>query len=253
VQLADARRFTLQHAFANPIAAATLSEHSAKQARRTGWGTLRIGIERPRAAIVTIDLHRGHLDPAVATMPASPEIAALLVDNNRRLLESARPLGIPIVHCVTTYRDVEEIRANPFWRTRAEDSNATRKNVLRHNLAGSPGCTIMPGLQHPTDFVVETKKRYDCFQGTDLDTTLRTHGIDTVLITGINTNSCVLATVCAANVRDYAVIVIEDCVNTMDSPAHHDAALMCVRTAFGFVASSAEVLELARSWTAANA
>jgi nicotinamidase-related amidase len=218
-----------------------------------GWEKLRIGIERPRAAIVTIDLHRGHLDPAVATMPASPEVAALLVDNNRRLLDAARPLGIPVIHCVTTYRDVEEIRANPFWRTRAEDPNATRKNVLRHNLAGSPGCTIMPGLQHPTDFVVETKKRYDCFQGTDLDTTLRTHGIDTVLITGINTNSCVLATVCAANVRDYAVIVVEDCVNTMDSPPLHDAALVCIRTAFGFVVSSAGVLELARSWESADA
>jgi nicotinamidase-related amidase len=101
--------------------------------------------------------------------------------------------------------------------------------------------------------VVDTKKRYDCFRGTDLDTTLRTHGIDTVLITGINTNSCVLATVCAANSRDYAVMVVEDCVNTMDSPAHHDAALRCIRTAFGFVASSAEVLELARSWAAGDA
>jgi len=59
----------------------------------------------------------------------------------------------------------------------------------------------------------------------------------------------VLATVCAANVRDYAVVVIEDCVNTMDSPAHHDAALMCIRTAFGFVTTSAEALELVRSWT----
>jgi nicotinamidase-related amidase len=54
-------------------------------------------------------------------------------------------------------------------------------------------------------------------------------------------------------VRDYAAIVVEDCVNTMDSPAHHDAALMCIRTAFGFVASSAEVLQFARSWTAAAA
>jgi ureidoacrylate peracid hydrolase len=47
--------------------------------------------------------------------------------------------------------------------------------------------------------------------------------------------------------------VVEDCVNTMDSPAHHDAALRCIRTAFGFVASSAEVLELARSWAAGDA
>jgi nicotinamidase-related amidase len=207
-----------------------------------------IGVDRPRAAIVTIDCHRGHLDPAVATMPASPEIAARLVENNRRFLDGARLLGVPIVHCVTTYRDAQEISANPFWRTRAEDPNATRKNVLRHNLAGSPGCTLMPGLQQTGDLIVDTKKRYDCFHGTDLDIALRTHGVNTVLITGINTNSCVLATACAANVRDYAVMIIEDCVDTMDSPAHHEAALMCLRTAFGFVVSAAEALRLARSW-----
>jgi biuret amidohydrolase len=61
-----------------------------------------IGVERPKAAIVTIDCHRGHLDPTVATMPASPEIAARLVENNRRFLDGARPLGLPIIHCITT-------------------------------------------------------------------------------------------------------------------------------------------------------
>jgi nicotinamidase-related amidase len=115
---------------------------------------------------------------------------------------------------------------------------------MRHNLMGSPGCTIMPGLHQPGDMIVDTKKRYDCFQGTDLETTLRTHGINAVLLTGINTNSCVLATACAANVRDFSVIVVEDCVDTMDGPAHHEAALLCLRTAFAHVMSSADALAL---------
>ena len=29
-----------------------------------------LAIDRERTAIITIDMHRGHLDPAVATMPA---------------------------------------------------------------------------------------------------------------------------------------------------------------------------------------
>ncbi len=208
---------------------------------------MNLGIDIIRPAIVAIDCHRGHLDPSVATMPAAPDTAARLVAANKAFFDAARPLGVPVIHLVTTYRDVEEIRANPFWRTRAEDPNATRKNVLRHNLAGSPGCTIMPGLHETGDMIVDTKKRYDCFQGTDLDMTLRTHGINTLLITGINTNSCVLATACAANVRDYAVIVIEDCVDTMDTPEHHTAALLCLRTAFGHVMSSADALKLVGS------
>ena len=211
---------------------------------------MNLGLDTFRPAIVAIDCHRGHLDPAVATMPAPADTAVRLTEANRTFFIAARALAVPIVHVVTTYRDVEEIRANPFWRTRAEDPTATRKNVLRHNLAGSPGCTIMPGLFETGDLIVDTKKRYDCFQGTDLDITLRTHGINAVLLTGINTNSCVLATACAANVRDYADIVVEDCVDTMDSPDHHAAALLCLRTAFAHVMHAADALSLVRGTAA---
>ncbi len=208
---------------------------------------MNLGLDVIRPAVVAIDCHRGHLDPAVATMPASPETAARLTEANRRFFEGARKVHVPIIHLVTTNRDAEEIRANPFWRVLSEDPTSTRKNAMRHNLKGSPGCTIMPGLYQPGDMIVDTKKRYDCFQGTDLDITLRTHGINTVLITGINTNSCVLATACASNVRDYAVVIVEDCVDTMDSAAHHEAALLCLRTAFAHVMSGVEILAAIQS------
>src|SRR4030081_123492 len=194
-----------------------------------------IGVDQPKAAVVAIDLHRGHLDMAVATMPTLPEVAAKVIFANKRLFDWCRSVGIPVIHQLTSYRDAEEIRANPFWRTRAEDPAATRKNVLRHNIIGGPGCTVMPQLLDPRDFVVNTKKRYDCFLGTDLDFLLRSHGINTLLITGVNTNSCVLATTTAANVRDYAVIVAEDCVDSMDGPELHAAGLACIKTAFCFV------------------
>jgi biuret amidohydrolase len=205
---------------------------------------MNLGVDRPKAAVVAIDLHRGHLDMAVATMPTTPDVAARVIATNKRLFDWCRGLGIPVIHLVTSYRDVEEIRANPFWRTRAEDPLATRKNVMRHNIIGGPGCTVMPQLLDKGDFVVNTKKRYDCFVGTDLDFLLRSHGINTVLITGVNTNSCVLATTTAANVRDYAVIVVEDCVDSMDGPELHAAGLACIRTAFGHVMNTDAVMGL---------
>ena len=206
---------------------------------------MNLGVDRPKAAVIAIDLHRGHLDMEVATMPTSPEVARQVIAANKRLFDWCRSVGIPVIHLLTQYRDVPEIAVNPFWRTRAEDPNATRKNVLRHNLAGMPGVTIMPELyDRERDLVVDTKKRYDCFLGTDLDFTLRAHGINTLLITGVNTNSCVLATTTAANVRDYSVIVVRDCVETMDGPALHEAGLLCIRTAFGFVLTTDEVKQL---------
>lgn len=202
---------------------------------------MNLGVDEVKAAVVAIDLHRGHLDPAVATMPLEAERAARVVAANRRFLERCRAAGVPVVHLLTRYRDVEEIRSNPFWRTRAENPDNPRKNVLAHNLEGMRGVAIMPEVLRTGDRIVDTKKRYDCFIGTDLDFTLRAHGVNTLLVTGVNTNSCVLSTVAAACSRDYAVIVVEDCVDTMDGPALHEAALACIRTAFGFVMKADEV------------
>jgi nicotinamidase-related amidase len=204
---------------------------------------MNLGVDRARAAVVAIDLHRGHLDPAVATMPLAAQKAARVVAANERFLERCRAAAIPVVHLLTQYRDAAEIRCNPFWRTRAENPDNPRKNVLAHNLAGMPGVQVMPQVWRDGDWLVVTKKRYDCFIGTDLDFMLRAHGVNTLYVTGVNTNSCVLSTVAAACSRDYAVVVVEDCVDTMDGPALHDAALACIRTAFGFVVAS-EALEL---------
>jgi biuret amidohydrolase len=209
-----------------------------------GWRVIN-GLDNPHPAVVAIDLHRGHLDPSVATMPLEPAAATRVVAANQRFLNWCRSVAIPVFHCVASYRDVEEIRSNPAWRARAEarDDNP-RQNALAHNLQNSPGCQIIPVLHHPSDFVVDSKKRYDCFLATDLDLTLRAHRIDTVLITGVNTNSCVMATAAAACCRDYAVVVVSDCVDTMDGPRLHASALEVIGTAFGQVMPAEEVMRL---------
>jgi ureidoacrylate peracid hydrolase len=178
-------------------------------------------------------------------MPAAPDIAARVVEANRKLMDWCRTQAVPVIHLVTRYRDAQEISSNPFWRTRADDPKVTRKNVLRHNIAGSPGCEIMPGLLDAKhDWVVDTKKRYNCFVATDLELLLRSHGINTLIVTGVNTNSCILSTVTAACSMDFAVIVPSDCVDTMDKPELHNAALLCIKTAFGFVMTSQQLMAL---------
>lgn len=201
-----------------------------------------IGVKTVSPAVIAIDLHRGHMDPSVATLPLEAGRAAAVVEANRRFFAGCREAGIPIVHLVTKYRDVTEIRSNPFWRTRADDPAVSRKNIERHNLDGMPGCEIMPVLYDARDWVVDSKKRYDCFVATDLDFLLRKHGINTLLVTGVNTSSCVLATSIRANVLDYATVIVEDCVDSMDGPELHKAALACFAAAFGWVMSSEEAL-----------
>src|SRR5690606_29284596 len=96
-----------------------------------------------RPAVVTIDMHRGHLDPAVATMPLTAQAAARVVAAHADLLDAARRRGLPVVHVVTGYRDVQEIASNPWWAAVA-GTDATRAGVLSHQLPGSPGLELMP-------------------------------------------------------------------------------------------------------------
>ncbi len=207
---------------------------------------MQLGVDQPKAAIVAIDLHRGHLDMEVATMPTTPGIARQVIKANNHLFDWARNVGVPLIHVMTQYRDATEIVCNPFWRTRAEDPTATRKNVLRHNISGMPGVNVISELyDRGRDLLVDTKKRYDCFLGTDLDFLLRARGINVLIITGVNTNSCILATAAAANVRDYCVIVAKDCVETMDGSDLHEAGLLCISTAFGLVADTNAIMNLA--------
>jgi nicotinamidase-related amidase len=203
-----------------------------------------LGVDEVRPAAVVIDMHRGHLDSSVATMALDPHDAARIVASTGRFLARCRTRRVPVVHLITAYRDTAEISLNPFWRASAEDPSSTRREVLRHNLMGSPGCDVVEELLDPADITVSTKKRYDCFRATDLDFTLRAHGVNTLLIAGVNTNSCILSTTAAACSLDYAAVVIEDCVASMDGPALHDAALACMRAAFGWTASSEDVWKL---------
>lgn len=202
----------------------------------------RFGLDRLHPAVVTIDLHRGHLDPGVATLPLPAEAAARVVAASVDMLRRARAPGLPVVHVVTRYRDAAEIARNPFWRA-ISDTGVTRSNVLRHNLADLPGVELMKGVLDPAhDRVVNTKKRYDCFLATDLAFVLDRLRVNTLLLAGVNTNSCVLATTIAASVRDYACVVLADCVDTVDGPEYHAAALSCIERAFGWVMPSDEAL-----------
>src|SRR5258705_806478 len=70
-------------------------------------------------ALVTIDMHRGHLDMEVATMPAKPEDAKRVVAGARAALDFARGLKIPAIHVVLVYRRIPGIgnegMVSPFW------------------------------------------------------------------------------------------------------------------------------------------
>jgi nicotinamidase-related amidase len=197
-------------------------------------------------ALVTIDMHRGHLDMDVATMPAKPEDAKRVIGNARAALDFARRLEIPVIHVVLVYRKLKSLgsegMASPYWMAmhaaQGETDRLTpgRKSTVReHNIEGSPGTQIIPELYREGDYVIDSKKRLDCFYGTDLRQLLDALTVRSVVLMGINTNTCVLNTAFTAFNFDYRVVVLSDCVASMYGDDLHALGLQNVARCLGWV------------------
>src|SRR5579864_8848087 len=84
--------------------------------------------------------------------------------------------------------------------------------------------------------VVIVKSRYSGFQGTTLDSYLRTRGVRNLLFVGIATNVCVESTVRDAFFLDYWPVLIEDATMPAGSAEIQRATIFNVETFFGWVA-----------------
>src|ERR1019366_3383772 len=129
-----------------------------------------------------------------------PRSTPAVTDSVASLVEFARRHSIRVIHVILNNRvlpdGVVELRHNRFWQT-VESINqrltpTLTSTISGHNLVGSPQAELMPELgPDPTDLVLRTKRRLSIFRGTDLDLTLQQLRIDTVVLMGINTNTCV--------------------------------------------------------------
>ncbi len=202
-------------------------------------------IDAKRTAVVTVDMHRGHLDPEVATLGAKKEDCERVISNSEDLLAFARTKGMPVVHVVLTIRRIHDRESEsersvcPFamatGRAKASLTPGRPSDRIRHNLEGSLGTQIMPSLFSERDYVVTSKKRLSCFYGTDLEVLLRALQVDTLVIIGINTNTCVLNTTFDTFNRDMKAVVISDCVASMYGDDLHVFGLENIRRCLGWV------------------
>ncbi len=88
-----------------------------------------------------------------------------------------------------------------------------------------------------------TKWNYDAFENTELDLILQSKGIKTLLMTGFSANVCVETTARHGFIKGYYIVAVSDCT---DAPAKHEyeSAMHNIRTYFGEVATSDEILAL---------
>ena len=208
-------------------------------------------LDPSRTAVLAIDTHRGHLDPAVATMPVAAGVAAEVIAASERLLAATRSVGIPTFYLVMHNRILggeSEYLRNPFWKAveeaREQLTPELSSTIRGHNLPGSPGIEVMPEIAPlETDYVITSKHRLSSFLDTDLESGMRVLGIDTLILFGINTNTCVQCAAFEGFNRDFRVIVVSDCVHSMYGDDLHEFGLENVARCFGWVLNVDEIAE----------
>lgn len=215
-----------------------------------------IPVSLEHTALLLIDMHRGHLDPEVATLPVDATWAAEILANTKTLLQGLRAIDMNVIHVTTRYRANKQgmpvdtySNANPYYRWRSETGKVKviQKAARWHNIEGSVQTQFMPEVQPLPGEHVVVKKRYSAFHNTDLDLLLRCLQINTLIVAGVNTNNCITATTIDGCVRDYGMIVVSDCVASSYGKHMHKIALDLIENTFGWVMTSKEVLDLMRS------
>lgn len=206
-------------------------------------------VDAGRSALVAVDLLRGHLDADCATLPIPADTGERVVRANQRLFALCRGLRLPIIHVTQVQRrhptPSADVLSNPFWaavHSVGESLTPGMSSALeRHNLEGSPQAEIVAELRPLEGEHIVIKKRLTGFHATDLELLLRSLGVDTTIITGINTNTCVTGTAFEAMHRDYKVIVVGDCVASGHGEDLHRSALQNIARCIGWVLNTDEL------------
>ena len=139
---------------------------------------------------------------------ALEEPALEMANNLKPLLDRARQAGVPVIYANDNFGK---------WRS---DFRALLDHCLDDNVRGRPVAELLhPGAD---DYFI-LKPKHSAFFATTLDTLLSYLKARTLILAGLTTDSCVLATATDADMRDLRVVVAGDCVAAMTSTRNERA------------------------------
>lgn len=194
-------------------------------------------LDPQRTALVVVDMQSTFCTPGGAA-----EVAASrgIVPNIDRLTAGLRALGVPVIWI---------LHANTRVGARS-DWDLFFDHFVHGDVRDRTVDSLTPGRQavweeletDPSDLIL-IKNRYSALipGSSTLERTLRSLGIDTLLVAGTKTNVCCEATARDAMMLDFKVVLVEDCCATL-SDDEHRAALETIIQQFGDVMPSGEVL-----------
>ena len=188
-------------------------------------------IQKEECALIVVDLQN---DFVASNSPIWIPEALRQIPRNKKLIETARRLGVPVIYTAHTINSDCKADFYEYWKP-------IRDGAIQE---GSEGAEIYPEIApQKGERVIATKHAYDAFAGTDLDYVLRNLGTKTVVICGTVTNFCCESTARSAYFNNYHVVFVEDCVSS-DNPQAHKATIRTLRRVFARVMTGETLMNI---------
>jgi len=124
------------------------------------------------------------------------------------LRKRAKQAGVPVIYCNDNFGR---------WRS---DFRALLEHVLHDEVRGRPLAELLKPDEE--DYFV-LKPKHSGFHSTSLDVLLGDLGVDTLILTGIAGNFCVLFTAHDAYMRDFNLLVPSDCLASEEAADNRKA------------------------------
>jgi ureidoacrylate peracid hydrolase len=185
-----------------------------------------------RSVLLVIDVQNDFCDAAGAFGRAGHDLTHVQAAVARLVafVAAARGARVPVVWVRTQH---DRWTDSPAWLDRKARAGG---QICRTGTWGADWYRVSPA---PDECVV-VKHRYSAFVGSRLPVVLRALGRSTLLLGGVTTNVCVESTARDAFMRDYEVVLVEDCSGAL-TKGEHDAAVHNLRTYFGRAVDAATV------------
>jgi ureidoacrylate peracid hydrolase len=207
---------------------------------------VRFKIQPERTALLIVDMQNDFLLPG---SPGHTPDGLKVIPNIRKLSDSCRSAGVPVVYVVHVLR-----RDGSDVGILMEIFGKEARSIVPE---GSKGAEIHGDLSPKRGDAVIKKLRFSAFQGTELETLLRSRGVDTVIVTGVTTETCCETTARDAMHREFKVVFVSDATAAHDfadigfGPVPHEVVqkVTCtiIGTKFGMVAKTEDVVRMMKT------
>lgn len=162
------------------------------------------------SALIIIDMQQAYF--AAGELQDARE---RLIASCNELIDMARRAGRPVIFIRTAHA-----RTPSTWTLNMRDDDQG------YLFEGSDDVKLMEGLVSEEGDAHITKLRDSAFHATIFEQMLRELHIDTLILAGVSTHSCIMQTAADAYARNFRVILAEGAIGTHDSTYHESTLKM---------------------------